>query len=224
MNSPCPSPLQLRPLTEEELCLAFADIRAQFPPEEIKTESYYRELLEKTTFSLLGAFVGDLFVGYIAFVPLSGGIFWLDVLGIFPAYQSKGYGQDVLLALLRLPTTELQRLYGSSSSSCPQAVAFILLEVEKPDPAEPLTLRRIAFYERLGAYRLSDSYILPNEDGGCPLDLWCLPQVAYLTPLTEAPQPSVPLILNAIQEAWQVIHTDIKELPPLPSSFLSAAH
>ncbi len=60
---------------------------------------------------------------------------------------------------------------------------YLLLEVELPTPAEPMTQRRYEFYRRLGARFLQDvRYILPPLSGGEPTEMCLAIAPAYKTP------------------------------------------
>ena len=59
---------------------------------------------------------------------------------------------------------------------------YLLLEVEVPDEAEPMTQRRCEFYRRLGAKFLEDvRYILPPLSGGEPTEMCLAIAPAYKT-------------------------------------------
>ncbi|NMG61209.1 hypothetical protein E1H12_22525 [Geitlerinema sp. P-1104] len=60
---------------------------------------------------------------------------------------------------------------------------YLLLEVELPTPADPMTQRRYEFYRRLGAKFLQDvRYILPPLSGGEPTEMCLAIAPAYKTP------------------------------------------
>lgn len=188
--------LCLRPSTPPELNKIFEDLHHQFPLEELKTDEFYRQLTHDGQFQFYRIIdTGNdnntlLDVGYIGLSSLANSYLWLDLLGIYPAYQSHGYGRRALAALQQQQNTR-----------------GIFLEVEKAQREQAHTLRRIAFYKQCGAHLLTHNYFLPTQEDRLPLDLWLLPAKEH----TLTPAQCLPYI----QEAWNIIHHDIPHLPLL---------
>ena len=73
--------------------------------------------------------------------------------------------------------------------------------MEKPNPQNTNTIRRIKFYERHGAKKLDFNYIYPAS--GLPMDL-------YYIPYTEE-SPSKEEIREFIGSLFEHVHYDIKD-------------
>lgn len=178
--------LKVEPLRAADHDRVFADIESQFPAEELKSRAIYEELLSLGKFRLWGLYDTGELVGYFAGVYMSEKrVLWGDLFGIFPEYQSFGYGHKLVDAFMdQLP------------------IDTIYFEVEKADPEQEHTLRRIKFYEKIGASCLFDGYVLPTETGGISMDL------RAKTKLSEIPQDEWSQV---IREVWDCIHIDVSD-------------
>jgi GNAT superfamily N-acetyltransferase len=182
--------------TIQDLKNVYQRFTADFASDELKSYEHLKLLMSKKRYKLLLAkdpilheVVGYAFI--YEFDRLQG--IWLDYMAIDNQYRGSGYG-----ALLFKKLTKWKQ-NGFSVE--------IFIEVEMPEENEGFTrenqLRRIRFYERLGAKRLPIPYQLPTRDGGLPMYLyfWPSPDVELL------PKE---LIKEAISEVFSYIHSDIK--------------
>jgi GNAT superfamily N-acetyltransferase len=166
-----------------------------FASDELKSYQHLKLLMSKKNYKLLLAKdpIIDEIVGY-AFIYEFNRLqaVWLDYMAIENVYRGSGYG-----ALLFKKLTKWKQ----------NGFRGIFIEVEIPEENEGVTrvnqLRRIRFYERLGAEKLPIPYQLPTDDGGLPMYLyfWKNPDVIRL---------SKEQIQEAIAEVFTFIHSDIK--------------
>lgn len=165
-----------------------------FPENERKSYEKIYDLISGETYQLVCAYDDTSSnhrpVGYVCL--LIGQYIWLDYLFINPQFQGRGYGGHIIDALL-----EAFQLKAGG----------IFLEVEKINALDENTQRRVDFYLRLGAFATTLDYQLPTCNGGLPMDL-------FYFPLTVA-MPSMQACLNAIQIAFEVIHSDLKSTSSL---------
>lgn len=135
----------------------YQDMLKQFPPNELKSFERFQELLGEKNYNLYLATSGQVPVGY-AIVATDKDIVWLDYLAIFEQFHSHGYGKQILQIF---PETF-------------KGVQGCFLEVEQIDEKKPNTIRRVKFYEGLGATKLSREYFYPTRDGDLAMDLYFL--------------------------------------------------
>ena len=128
----------------------YQDMLEQFPKYELKSYENFEKLISSGKLDCYGVYDNDLEIGYFLLAK-TGKSFWLDYIAIKKPYQSKGYGRKIM-----------------------QHFDNCYLEVEKPDLNKPDTLRRIKFYEALGAKKLDIDYVYPNDQGGYTMDLYYL--------------------------------------------------
>lgn len=179
--------MELIQVTVNELHAVYKDMLLQFPVDELKTFEQFTYLLTHTDYTLLLCKQNNETIGYILGYPnLTTKTFWLDYFAIFSTYHSHGYGSKILQTL----PTIFPNLLGC------------FLEVEKYNQAIPNTIRRIRFYERLGAYNLNIYYALPTINGPFEMDLRFLPFQSNFSPSKE-------IISQSILDVFQTIHNDI---------------
>jgi GNAT superfamily N-acetyltransferase len=162
-----------------------------FASDELKSYQHLKLLMSKKNYKLLLAKdpIIDEIVGY-AFIYEFNQLqaIWLDYMAIDNHFRSSGYGAQLFKEL-----TKWDR--------------GIFIEVEIPEENKGDTrenqLRRIHFYERLGAKRLSIPYQLPTNNGGLPMYL-------YFWPSPDVERLSKKHIQEAIAEVFTCIHSDIK--------------
>ncbi len=154
----------------------YTDMLNQFPKNELKTYETFEKLISENKLNCFGIYDNDKEVGYLIYANLSNSI-WLDYIAIKKEYHSNGYGKKVI--------SKLDNCY---------------LEVEKPDINQPNTLRRINFYESLGARKLNIDYIYPNNDGGYKMDLYYLGKNL----------PDKETLFSDIKEVFATLHSDIQ--------------
>jgi GNAT superfamily N-acetyltransferase len=168
---------------------------ADFASDELKGYEHLKLLMSKKRYKLLLAkdpiiheVVGYAFI--YEFDRLQG--IWLDYMAIDNQFRGSGYGA---LLFKKLTKWKQNRFSG------------IFIEVEIPVEKEGFTrenqLRRIRFYERLGANRLPIPYQLPTNDGGLPMYL-------YFWPSPDVEKLPKEQIQEAISETFNYIHSDIK--------------
>jgi GNAT superfamily N-acetyltransferase len=166
-----------------------------FASDELKSYQHLKLLMSKMNYKLLLAKdpIIDEIVGY-AFIYEFDRLqaIWLDYMAIENQYRGSGYGTLLFKKLTKWKQNRIRGLF---------------IEVEIPEGNEGITgvnqLKRIRFYERLGAEKLPISYQLPTDDGGLPMYLyfWTSPDVKHL---------SKEQIQEAIAEVFTFIHSDIK--------------
>lgn len=129
----------------------------EFPENELKTLSQFKFLLEKPHYNLFKLVDGEI-VGYaLIYECIDDNTLLLDFIFIKEKYQGMGMGSILF--------KELENYYNSSYNG-------IFLEIETPtgnrDNPED---RRLKFYKKLGAEEIDCEYILPNQEGGLPMQL-----------------------------------------------------
>ena len=91
----------------------------------------------------------------------------------------------------------------------------MFVEVEIPGENQATRdqqIRRVNFYERLGARRLNIPYKLPTNDGGFPMYL-------YFRPSSNAHRLPKEQIQAAIEEVFQFIHSDVIDKDAILNEF-----
>lgn len=168
---------------------------ADFPSDELKSYEHLKLLMSKRRYKLLLAKdpVLDEIVGYAfiyEFIHLQA--IWLDYIAIDNQLRGSGYGS---LLFKKLRDWKQNGFIG------------LFIEVEIPEDIEGFTrenqLRRICFYERLGAKRLPIPYQLPTFNGGLPMYL-------YFCPSSHVEKLPKEQIQEAISEVFDYIHSDVK--------------
>ena len=181
--------------TLHDLKNVYQRFTADFASDELKSYEHLKLLMLKKNYKLLLAKdpIIDEIIGY-AFIYEFDRLqaIWLDYMAIDNQFRGSGYG-----ALLFKKLTEWKQ----------NGFSGIFIEVEIPVEDEGVTrenqLRRIRFYERLGAKRLSIPYQLPTNDGGLPMYL-------YFWPNSHVQKLSKEQIQEAIPEVFTFIHSDVK--------------
>lgn len=159
-----------------------------FPESERKSYEKLSELILGNHYQLIVAYDiqvdGNRPVGFACL--LVDEYVWLDYLLVDPSFQGLGYGGQMIQALI---------------DQYKHHKLGIFLEVEKINAHDKNTIRRVDFYQRLGAFATTISYQLPTEVGGFPMDLFYLPLIETM--------PSTQDCLEAIKMAFNVIHDDL---------------
>ena len=156
----------------------YADMQMQFPPEELKPFNVFVKLLSEGKLECLGAYDNLTQVGYLIFAKADEFI-WLDYIAVKKEFHSKGYGKKIF-----------------------KLITDCYLEVEKPDIKNPDSIRRIKFYQYLGAVKLNINYIYPNTEGGLPMDLYYLGNTL----------PDNNTVYKTIKFIFKNLHTDINNI------------
>lgn len=135
--------MEIRELTKEELKTVYeTEMRAAFPPAELKPFSAMAALMDRGVYRPLGLFEDGTLVSYLLLWTDASGQFALgDYLGTVAARRSGGLGSRLLRTVFSsFPEFKFKCVFG---------------EVEAPGPeASPeenaLRRRRLSFYERNG--------------------------------------------------------------------------
>jgi len=173
-----------------------------FASDELKSYQHLKQLMSKENYKLLLAKdpIIDEIVGYAFIYAFNQQqAIWLDYMAIDDQYRSSGYGAQLFKELTKWDKG-------------------IFIEVEIPEENEGGTrenqLRRINFYERLGAKVLSVPYLLPTYEGGLPMYL-------YFWKSNEVERPSYDQIQEAITEVFTAIHSDIRHTDDILNKIFS---
>ncbi|MBE0450404.1 MAG: GNAT family N-acetyltransferase [Clostridia bacterium] len=168
----------------------YDSIIEEFPKGERKALDVFIRLFETGDYKLLIAFSETgIEVGYAFLYTIRKlSILWLDFIVIHPEFQGKGYGSK----------------FFDKMSSFYDSYIGMLLEVEIPEEANENQMRRISFYERMGAVRLNLKYYLPNEFGGLEMYL-------YYKSFNSNASPEAEVVIAAIESAYEFIHSDIRD-------------
>jgi ribosomal protein S18 acetylase RimI-like enzyme len=180
--------------TIHDLKNVYQRFTADFASDELKSFEHLKLLMTKKRYKLLVAKdpMMDEFVGY-AFIYEFNHLqaIWIDYIAIDNQLRGSGYGS---LLFQKLSNWKQNGFIG------------LFIEVEIPENDEGATrenqLRRIRFYERLGAKRLTFPYQLPTIHGGLPMYL-------YFCPSPHVEKLSKEQIKEAISEVFTFIHSDV---------------
>jgi len=156
--------VQYRMGTIDDLDAIYESYALEFPENERKTKDQLKQLLCRGSYILL---IAETYVAYVnkrvgfacLYVPQNEDFIWLDYLVIERAYQSKGYGSKFF--------EEMMRLWSDRKG--------MFIEIEIPEGNDINQVRRIAYYEKLGAKRLPINYHLPTEVDDMAMYLYLKP-------------------------------------------------
>ncbi|WP_042458810.1 GNAT family N-acetyltransferase [Neobacillus dielmonensis] len=186
-----------------ELGFVYQHFIKDFAVEELKNFEQLESLLKSGDYKLLLAIdrTNHEKVGY-AFIYefIQNNAIWLDYMAIIHKYRNKGYGKILMNKIANYKQDELG--------------VFFEVEIPVEGQDKENQLRRINFYERLSARRLHINYEFPTNNGGFPMYLYFLPS-ADLKILSKN------LIQEALTEAFECIHTDVKNKAKILSHFFS---
>lgn len=163
----------------------YIDMRKQFPAEELKSFSYFQELLKTGTYKFFKCSDNNTEVGYI--ICFIDEFILVDYLAVYKKYQSMGYGQKILRSLFEQHMDK----------------KGVLFEVEKLDLNNISTIRRQKFYKNIGCINTGINYLFPSSNNPLPMDL-------LYYPLSEL-NPSKKDILNYIKYFFDIVHFDVKD-------------
>lgn len=169
-----------------DIDIFYSELQKQFPQSELKEKNIFAEILEIPNYKIFDIVNEDgVNCGYFTFLELPNNTILIDYIAIFNEFHSKGYGSKTFDCM----KNELNYL------GC-------YLEVEKENPQDINTIRRINFYKKLGAKLLDINYIYPNIEGGLPMDL-------YFMSFKQNYFPKKDEILANIEFVFQELHFDI---------------
>ncbi len=190
--------------TAADLKEIYARFMNDFQPSELKDLGHLEMLMSKKKYKLLLARhkIFKEVVGYaLVFEIDSQKALWLDYMAIDPKFQDSGYG-----TLLVNRIAEIKH----------EGIVGMYMELEYPASSDEALkadqLRRIKFYERLGAKRLDFNYQLPTQEGGFPMML-------YFRPSPNVKMLPKEQIHGAVAAVYDYIHTDIPGRKALLASF-----
>lgn len=183
----------------------YTRFKRDFAVDERKNYAHLEMLMVKKKYRLILAKhkVFNEIIGYaFTYEVDSKKVLWLDYMAIDIKFQNAGYGT---------------LLFNKLSESNQEGILGIFLEVEIPGINEDDKgdrIRRINFYERLGAKKLGFEYQLPTNSGGFPMFLYF------------RPSPNVRLlpkeqIQETIASAFEYIHSDVNQRDTILKTFLS---
>ena len=182
--------IQYRMGTIDDLDAIYESYALEFPENERKSKYQLKQLMVRGAYQMLIAeeLAEDQLIHRIGFaclyIPQNEDFIWLDYLVIERAYQSKGYGSKFF--------EEMMRMWSDCKG--------MFIEIEIPEGDDINQVRRIAYYEKLGAKRLPIKYHLPTEVDDMAMYL-------YFKPVTII-NLSQEYILKAISLANSTIHWD----------------
>ncbi|WML52482.1 GNAT family N-acetyltransferase [Neobacillus sp. PS3-12] len=174
-----------------------------FAIDELKKYEQLEFLLSRNNYKLLLAkdITINEIVGYAFIYELKKfNAIWLDYIAVIKKYRNQGYGTVFLNKILHYNEDGLG--------------VFIEVEIPEESYNKKNQLRRIKFYERLGAKKLHLSYLFPTYNGGFPMFL-------YFRPSSNIRKLPKKLIQEAIAEVFENIHTDVKNREHILIKFFS---
>lgn len=186
--------LHIEKATKGEFDLIYTDMQQQFPYIQIKAKNTFLKIAESTRYDIWQAqsvVRGELHnIGYmLVWVDTEMQFIWLEYIAVSSKYHGKGYGGKMIKAL---------REKYPGLRGC-------FLELEKPDPTNKNSARRIEFYREKGAYNLNFRYFFPQQSGALELDLYFLP---FKRDINRIPNED---ILKSIINVYAVLHQDIPD-------------
>lgn len=190
--------VQYRMGTLDDLDAIYESYALEFPENERKTKYQLQQLMFRGAYHLLIAEEraednSSLRIGFAClYVPQNEDFIWLDYLVIERTYQSKGYGSIFF--------KEMMHMWSDRKG--------MFIEVEIPEGDDNNQVRRIAYYEKLGAIRLSINYHLPTEIDDMAMYLYFRPTMISASGDNTSIYPSQEYILKAINLANSTIHWD----------------
>lgn len=149
--------MKIKKASDSDFDKMYADMLTQFPASEMKTRQAFDSLRRDKDYECCILEKDSKMVGYFcAYVVSETSIALLDHFAIEKGSHGMGLGSESLGLIL-------ERYRGCRG---------VLLEVEKPNPQDVNTLRRIKFYKNMGAYKVDVKYYLPGGDSSVPMDLY----------------------------------------------------
>ncbi len=188
----------------DDLKEVYARLKKDFASDERKDKNHIEMLMVKKKYKLLLAKhkIFNEIIGYAFIYEIENlKVLWLDYMSIDIKFQNAGYG-----TLLFNKIADLKK----------DGILGIFFEVEIPSPDSPCyndQIRRIQFYERLGAHKLDFEYIFPSDNGGLPMYL-------YFKPVSNGKLLPKEIIKESISSAYDYIHSDVIQRDNFLKTFL----
>jgi GNAT superfamily N-acetyltransferase len=186
----------------DELKNVYQQLITDFAIDELKSYEQLAFLISRKNYKMLLAkdrTINEI-VGYAFVYELKQlDAIWLDYIAIIKKFRNRGYGTILFEKITH---------YGGELG--------VFIEVEIPEEGHNMEnqLRRIKFYERLGAKNLPISYLFPTNNGGFPMYL-------YFKPSSNIQKLPKKLIQEAITEVFENIHTDVQNREHILRKFFS---
>lgn len=174
--------------TKKDFQQVYADMLTQFPPSEMKTKAAFLKLLDNKNYDL-GVVRNDenQMVSYFLCYRIDSlKMVLLDHFAVVRQYHGKGIG-SVVLKLIREHYCTFKGL---------------ILEVENPNPEDLNTIRRIKFYQRLGAYKLNMKYLIPAENNSA-----MLMTLMFLNCANDGVKVEKKEVINALKYIFNDVHS-----------------
>ncbi len=193
--------VQYRMGTIDDIDAIYASYAQEFPETERKTKFQLKQLMNRGAYVLLIAETHEEKsaerIGFAClYVPANDDFIWLDYLVIERAFQSKGYGSKFF--------EEMMRMWSDRKG--------MFIEIEIPAGDAINQVRRITYYEKLGAKRLPINYHLPTEVDDMAMYLYFKPATSLTsihgTLTSNDANLSHEYIQKAINLANSTIHWD----------------
>lgn len=168
-----------------DIDILYTKLTKQFPKTEMKDKNIFGKILQNRNYRVMEIVEGEICCGICTFFEFKDNTILVDYFAIYPQYHSKGYGSGAFNFLINK----------SKYNGC-------YLEVEKENPQDINTGRRIKFYENLGAKLLDINYYYPNKYGNLPMNL-------YFLSFKNNYYPSKEHICANIKSAFDNLHFDL---------------
>lgn len=167
--------------------MLYSDLEQHFPKSELKDVDIFTQIINEPEYKIFNIYSEENKIcGGFCFLEFPDNTFIIDYIRIAKDCQSMGFGSKTFYKIKE--TFKYDGCY---------------LEVEKENPNDKNTTRRIKFYKNLGAELLDINYFYPNNYGNLPMDL-------YYMPLANPEIPTREKILTNIKILFDKIHFDIE--------------
>ncbi|MED4226481.1 GNAT family N-acetyltransferase [Neobacillus cucumis] len=187
----------------DDLTFIYQHFINDFAIDELKNYEQLELLITRKNYKLL--LVKDRtskeIVGYAFIYELEHlNAIWLDYMAIINKFRNRSYGTLLFDKITHYKENGLG--------------VFIEVEIPEEGHNKEIQLRRINFYERLGAKCLPIDYEFPTKNGGFPMYL-------YFKPASNNQQLTKNLIQKAVIEVFENIHTDVIKRDHILRHFIS---
>jgi len=184
------------------LLALYSNFERDFPQNERKSIEHLEILMSKDKYKLLLAKhrLLEEIVGYaLIYIIEDPKVLWLDYMAVEDKYKNSGYGTLLFNKIIECEGEGKRGMF---------------IEVEIPELDNIDQKRRVQFYERLGAKKLSNDYKLPTLNGGLEMNLY------YKVISNEKLLPAE-IIKKSITATFNYVHTDIDNRDKILKSFIT---
>lgn len=180
--------LRLKFGSYEDVAKTYQVIEKEFPVKERKELAIFQKLYLSGDYKLILSYdEADHRVGFAYVFQMNAlSVIWLDFIVIEDSYQGLGYGTEFIKSLHKM---------------FPE-MGTMVLEVEIPTGDDPNQVRRIKYYERLGAERLDVVYYIPNPYERFQMYLYALP-------IVDASKDIYEKLPEVVGNVYRFIHADV---------------